>query len=243
MEIGSVEDVEKIQSDLNEANVWSRLWNLLFNESKSVHLCYSKQGLTDTHNYTLNGSEVIQKETHRDLGIIMCADLSWNSHCVSLCQKSYKILGLLCRSFSNHSVKVRKQLYLTLVRSKITYCSPIWRPNLIKDIDMLEKIQRRATKYILSDYVSDYKCRLTSLGILPLMMFFELQDIVLFVKSLKYPSTSFNVLDYVTFSSNSTRSSESGKLNHNYWLKNKILRSLLFQKITTPMECTSNHQS
>ena len=157
MEIGSVEDVEKLQSDLNEANVWSRLWNLLFNESKTVHLCYSKQGLTDTHNYTLNGSEVIQKETHRDLGIIMCADLSWNSHCVSLCQKSYKILGLLRRSFSNHSVKVRKQLYLTLVRSKITYCSPIWRPNLIKDIDMLEKIQRRATKYILSDYVSDYK--------------------------------------------------------------------------------------
>ena len=70
---------------------------------------------------------------------------------------------------------------------------------------MLEKIQRRATKYILSDYVSDYKCRLTSLGILPLMMFFELQEVVLFVKSLKYPSTSFNVLDYV---------SESGKLNH-----------------------------
>ena len=120
MEIGSVEDVEKLQSDLNEANVWSRLWNILFSESKTVHLCYSKQGLTDTHNYTLNGSEVVQKETHRDLGIIMCADLSWNSHCVSLCQKAYKILGLLCRSFSSHSVKVRKRLYLTLVRSKIT---------------------------------------------------------------------------------------------------------------------------
>ena len=49
-------------------------------------------------------------------------------------------------------------------------------------------------------------------------------------------TTYFNVLDYVTFSA-VARSSESGK-----WLKNKILRSLLFQKITTPMECTSNHQ-
>ncbi len=65
-----------------------------------------------------------------------------------------------------------------------------------------------------TDYVSDYKCRLTSLGILPLMMFFELQDIILFVKSLKYPSASFNVLNYVTFSSSNTRSSRSGKLNH-----------------------------
>ena len=82
---------------------------------------------------------------------------------------------------------------------------------MIKDIDMLEQIQCRATKYILSDYVSDYKCRLTSLGILPLM-FFELQDIVLFVKSLKYPSTSFNVLDYVTFSSNSTRPRKQNSL-------------------------------
>ena len=37
----------------------------------------------------------------------------------------------------------------------------------------LEKVQWRASKYILSDYQSDYKTRLTKLAIMPLMMYFE----------------------------------------------------------------------
>ena len=50
-------------------------------------------------------------------------------------------------------------------------------------------VQRRATKYILNDFTSDYKDRLISLELLPLMMFYELLDIMFFVKSLKAPKT------------------------------------------------------
>ena len=53
---------------------------------------------------------------------------------------------------------------------------------LIKDIKSIETIQRRATKYILSDYESDFKDRLTALRILPLMYLFELFDILFFSK-------------------------------------------------------------
>ena len=40
---------------------------------------------------------------------------------------------------------------------QVLYCSPVWQPYLIKDIKKLEQLQRWATKYILSDYLSDYK--------------------------------------------------------------------------------------
>ena len=53
------------------------------------------------------------------------------------------------------------------------HCSPIWRPYLVKDISNLEHLQRRATKYILNDYISDYKTRLLKLELLPLMYTFE----------------------------------------------------------------------
>ena len=106
----------------------------------------------------------------------------------------------------------KKNLYISFVRSQLTYCSVVWRPHLIKDITTLEKIQRRASKYILSDVSSDYKSRLSSLNMLPLMMQLELYDILLFIKSLKYPSESFNILVFASFCSGSSRSATHLKL-------------------------------
>ena len=39
----------------------------------------------------------------------------------------------------------------------------------MKDITVLEGVQSKATKFILNDYSSDYKSRLQSLRLLPLM--------------------------------------------------------------------------
>ena len=98
-------------------------------------------------------------------------------------------------------------LYISLVRSKLIYSSQLWNPYLIKDIVMLERIQRRATKFILNDYTSSYKSRLLKLNILPLMYQFDYYDILFFVKHIKHPTDSFNILNYVSFSHSSTRSS------------------------------------
>ncbi len=56
----------------------------------------------------------------------------------------------------------------------------------------------------------DYKTRLMSLNILPLMMLYEL---MFFVCNLKEPSNSFNIMKFISFNKSSTRSS-SGKLVH-----------------------------
>ena len=53
-----------------------------------------------------------------------------------------------------------------------------WRPQLIKDIQKLERIQRRATKYILNNYDLSYKQRLDQLHLLPLMYTYELNDLM-----------------------------------------------------------------
>jgi len=61
---------------------------------------------------------------------------------------------------------------------------------MIKDTIILEKYTERwATKFILADYVSDYKKRL---GILPLMYMLDLYDIIFFVKALQQSSPLFN---------------------------------------------------
>ena len=61
----------------------------------------------------------------------------------------------------------------------------------MKDILTIERVQRRATKYILNDFIftSCYKTRLLKLNLLPLMYMFELQDLLFTIKSIKSPTS------------------------------------------------------
>ena len=125
-------------------------------------------------------------------------------------QKLTKLWDLFVGSFLLISqLKPKKLLYVSIVRSRITYCSQIWKPNHIKDITALERIQSRATKYILNDYCSDYKDRLIKLELLPLMQFYEYLDLVFIVKCLKSTDTTsnFQVSNFLNFSKSPTRSS------------------------------------
>ena len=64
-----------------------------------------------------------------------------------------------------------------------------------------ERIQHRATKYILNDFSSNYKTRLVNLILLPLMYQLDLYDILFFVKSFQNPTASFNIRYMLTFAS------------------------------------------
>ena len=99
-------------------------------------------------------------------------------------------------------------------KSRLTYCSQVWRPHYIKDINLLEQVQCRGTKYILNDFQSDYRSRLISLHLFPLMYTYELLDILFLVKNLQYPDPSFPISEFVSFSSSSTRAGHSLKLIH-----------------------------
>ena len=95
--------------------------------------------------------------------------------------------------FKQISVDARKQLYISLVWSQLLYCSLLWRPQLLKNIFILERVQRRATKFVLNDYESSYKTCLKQLHLLPLMYVFTLNYLMFFVKPLKAPTAHFNI--------------------------------------------------
>ena len=59
----------------------------------------------------------------------------------------------------------------------------IWSPHLIKDIVSLERIQRRATKFILGTHSLNYRDRLVALKLFPLTYYFEPNDLFLFPNS------------------------------------------------------------
>ena len=208
------EDISAFQNDLDSASLWSKRNDMCFNPQKSVHLINSKV----TTNYKIADTQVVTNSSHKDLGITISSDLSWDQHYKNIIPKAYRMLGLLRRSFSRHqTVTAKKTLYISLVRSQVTYCSMIWRPNLIRDITLIEQIQRRATKFILNDYSSNYFNRFKQLNLLPLkalMYILEFNEIVFILKLLKHPSPSFNITDFISFADGNIRSSTRGKMIH-----------------------------
>ena len=154
--ISSPDDCLLLQQDLDSISDWCATWNLSFNSNKCATIHFSRSSPPTTSTYRLNGDLISDTDHHRDLGIIMSSDLSWSNHYDSISAKAYKTLGLIRRSFYH----TKKVLYTSIIRPQILYGSQIWRPYLIKDIISIENIQRRATKFILNDFVSDYKFHL-----------------------------------------------------------------------------------
>ena len=48
------------------------------------------------------------------------------------------------------SMNAKERAYLALVRSHLEFCAPAWNPHQQKEIGILEKVQRRAVRWIYS---------------------------------------------------------------------------------------------
>ena len=97
----------------------------------------------------------------------------------------------------------------TNVTLPIPLSSHVWRPYHTR---LFIKRVQRATKFILGWSSMDYKQHLISLHILPLMMTFELNDIMFFITSSKSCMASTDVHNYVLFHLSSTTSASHHKL-------------------------------
>jgi ribonuclease P/MRP protein subunit RPP40 len=89
-----------------------------------------------------------QDNAEKDLGFTFDKNFTFSTHIHQIISKSNSRVGIIKRTFTSLTKSNFTILYKSLVRPILEYCSQIWSPHLHKDINELEKVQRRATKLV-----------------------------------------------------------------------------------------------
>ncbi|KFP89853.1 hypothetical protein N311_10772, partial [Apaloderma vittatum] len=132
--------------DVDRLEKWASANCMNFNKSKCkvLHLCQ----VNPRHRYKLGTEWVESSPEEKDLGVLIDEKLNMSQKCTHAAQKTNRILGCIKRSMASRSREVILPLCSALVRPHLEYRVQLWRPQHKKDVDLLERVQRRATKMV-----------------------------------------------------------------------------------------------
>ena len=157
---------------------WSDCNNMMLYEDKFEYICHQANRpnlllqlpFTSTYfeYHTLGCITLPPAHNIRDLGVCISDDLSWTLHIAKICDKARQMAAWVFSFFFTRRTDILMILYKSLVRCHLEYCSPLWNPFKISDIQNLESIQRIFTSKIAGLKDLHYWERLKKLSLLSL---------------------------------------------------------------------------
>ena len=144
--VKDAETAAEMQIIIRNLEEWCKTWGMDFNIKKCciMHFGYNNPKFE----YQIEGQALKSPQTQRDLGVIVSDSCTPSAQCAQAAKKANQVLGQINRSFSCYSKDVMSQIHKVFVRPHLEYAVTAWSPWNQKDKDILEKIQRRATRRI-----------------------------------------------------------------------------------------------
>ena len=165
------EDKNILQELVDSLVLFSNQRKMKTNHKKSVVMKFSKSRSKDFPAEIKLDDEFLEvKSELKILGVILTADLRWESNTEYICKKAYKNMWVLRRLKNLNLDKFTiLQYYLKEVRVHLELAVPVWHSGLtVKQSADIERVQRVAISIVLGRVDFDYEHACALLGLKPL---------------------------------------------------------------------------
>ncbi|VDM03593.1 unnamed protein product [Schistocephalus solidus] len=167
--IQSPDDEDKLQLNLTRLEEWSNHWLLRFNVYKCTLIRLGNPfGYAESRSYCLKREALKYVETQTDLGVLTATTLKPSSHCSKGAKSAIAVLHAIRRAFLDFDEDLFAKIFGTFIRPALEYPVQAWKLWTVQDQNCLERVQRKATKMVMSQSSLPYPTRLMNLHLFPL---------------------------------------------------------------------------
>ena len=150
--IRTEQDCNQLQKDLDVLGKWADNWKMVFNPQKCEFLRIANKKHTILAQYNVQNKPIKEVNHAKYLGVTISQNLSWSEHIKQITSKANRTKGFLQRNLHNCTPTIKDRLYKAMVKPIIEYAAVVWAPYTKRDIDMIERTQRQAARFVTSNY-------------------------------------------------------------------------------------------
>jgi len=145
----------KLLTNVNKLMEWYRANHMKVNAGKFQCIVFGN--VKDPGEFIIDNHSIVPKYHVELLGLLIDNKLNFNNHVSSICQKASRQVNVLGRLSKVIDESSKMLLYNSFVECYFNYCSTLWHFCSNNDTYKVEKIQKRALRYVTSDFNSSYE--------------------------------------------------------------------------------------